>query len=484
MNKAFDDFLWENYPSINTPLGKRLLNKVNSALNIIDERVRQLFNIEIPTIKNTKLDITEAYGLVKGISLDEKTGVFTVTFYNNTQATIDTMLEKLAVNFDYYADTQKLVIILSDGTQKEVDLSALITQYEFLDSDTVHFTISSTGKVVANVKEGSIEEKHLRPDYLSDIRVEVHNAEESAEFSAGQAIMAESFAHGTTGRRPGEDTDNAKYYSEQAKIHYDNLQQAGAVTGVKGNAETNFRKGNVNIAKADIGLGNVDNTADKDKSVKSAKTLANVRTIFGKNFDGSQNVAGQGLFYGTYVGNASSRYNNSGLQVRENGAVGNSQSDIAYAPSIGFHWMNRVAASLALDRFGVFHFFNQDGVTLATVEARVTRDGLGNNIANTYATKAENAWKKLKTLAYGNSTTASKNVNKEIKIVAYVAGNNGAAVHGIYDFPISILDIVIGNELYFGEPSSDDAFFYATINGNSVLIVNEYKGMMLEVYAK
>lgn len=48
------------------------------------------------------------------------------------------------------------------------------------------------------------------------------------------------------------------------------LAKNGGVTGVKGSAETEYRKGNVNITKANIGLGNVDNTADANKSVASA----------------------------------------------------------------------------------------------------------------------------------------------------------------------------------------------------------------------
>lgn len=48
------------------------------------------------------------------------------------------------------------------------------------------------------------------------------------------------------------------------------VAQTGGVTGVKGDAETEYRKGNVNITKTDIGLNKVDNTADKDKSVASA----------------------------------------------------------------------------------------------------------------------------------------------------------------------------------------------------------------------
>lgn len=48
------------------------------------------------------------------------------------------------------------------------------------------------------------------------------------------------------------------------------VAQTGGVTGVKGDAETEYRKGNVNITKANIGLGNVDNTADANKNVASA----------------------------------------------------------------------------------------------------------------------------------------------------------------------------------------------------------------------
>ena len=44
----------------------------------------------------------------------------------------------------------------------------------------------------------------------------------------------------------------------------------GAVTGVKGNAESSYRTGNVNITKADIGLGQVDNTSDANKPMSNA----------------------------------------------------------------------------------------------------------------------------------------------------------------------------------------------------------------------
>lgn len=46
----------------------------------------------------------------------------------------------------------------------------------------------------------------------------------------------------------------------------------------------------VTVAKADLGLGNVDNTADANKSVKSAATLTTARKINGVEFDGSKDI--------------------------------------------------------------------------------------------------------------------------------------------------------------------------------------------------
>jgi len=46
--------------------------------------------------------------------------------------------------------------------------------------------------------------------------------------------------------------------------------QKNTITGVKGDAESSYRTGNINITATNIGLGNVDNTADADKTVAKA----------------------------------------------------------------------------------------------------------------------------------------------------------------------------------------------------------------------
>ena len=50
------------------------------------------------------------------------------------------------------------------------------------------------------------------------------------------------------------------------------------------------KTGAVTLAKADVGLSSVDNTADASKSVASAATLTTARTIGGVSFNGSSNI--------------------------------------------------------------------------------------------------------------------------------------------------------------------------------------------------
>lgn len=170
--KIYSREYWENLPSEKTAINRNRLNNIEGGIDAIDDRVCAL--------DTTKVDLTKANELVKEILWDESNGTLTVVKMNGSKAVIDTKLEKLAVNFTYNPQAQQLVITLDNGTLQNVDLSALITQYEFLDSDTIAFAIGSDGKVSAIVKEGSIQEKHLRPDYLADIKVESAKAVNSA----------------------------------------------------------------------------------------------------------------------------------------------------------------------------------------------------------------------------------------------------------------------------------------------------------------
>ena len=171
MQKIYSRINWENFPSEKTAVNESNLNKMDLAIDNLDDR--------LVAMDASKVDLTKANDLVEEILWDESNGTLTVVKMNGSRAVIDTKLEKLAVNFTYNPQTQQLVITLDDGTVQNVDLSSLITEYEFLDSDTIAFEIAG-GKVKAIVKNGSITEDKLQPNFLADIKVESAKAVNSA----------------------------------------------------------------------------------------------------------------------------------------------------------------------------------------------------------------------------------------------------------------------------------------------------------------
>lgn len=202
---------WENFPSEKTAINRDRLNNIEGGIDAIDDRVCAL--------DTTKVDLTKANELVKEILWDESNGTLTVVKMNGSKAVIDTKLEKLAVNFRYDPQTQQLIITLDDGTVQNVDLSALITEYEFLDSDTIAFEIVD-GKVKAKVKNGSITEDKLQPNFLADVKVEVAKAQASSELSSKFAD-----ASNASSVESKNQADVSKEYADKAKEYTDNLDK-------------------------------------------------------------------------------------------------------------------------------------------------------------------------------------------------------------------------------------------------------------------
>ena len=98
--------------------------------------------------------------------------------------------------------------------------------------------------------------------------------------------------------------------------------------------------------KSEVGLGNVDNTADANKAVSSASTATTAANLAGGNI--YSNSSGQG--YSTAV------------QVRETSVGGSAQgTGMAFAPRLAFHWGGVVASSIAVENSGRIAIFNNPG---------------------------------------------------------------------------------------------------------------------------
>ena len=258
MNKVYKRINWENYPSDATPLNEANLNNLDSATDTIDDRV-----ITLDTTKATK---TEVATLVSDVTFEESTGIITITKKNGSRVTIDTQMEKIAVNFDYDQTTQQIILTLIDGTKQYIDLSALITQYEFLDSDTVAFYIDKKGKVSAIVKEGSIEEKHLEPNYLAKIKVEVAKAESSMKNAAMSEINAKA-------------SEDAAKASETAAKTSETNAKASETAAAKSATAAEASESNAKVSETSASQSAATATSEAASASQSASTATDKATI-------------------------------------------------------------------------------------------------------------------------------------------------------------------------------------------------------------
>lgn len=215
MQKVYSRINWENYPSENTPLNESNLNRTDYALDEIDDRV-----IALDTDKAT---VTQISNLVQSITVDDATGVITLTKFNGSTSTIQTTINKIAVNFRYDYASQSLILTLNDGSTATIPLDTLIQNNEFDDTATIDFTVnSSTGHVSAIVVEHSIGDEHLRTNYLADIRVAEANAAQSESDAEAHMLDSEAWAVGERAGTPvvsGDSTykNNSKYYRQRSE---------------------------------------------------------------------------------------------------------------------------------------------------------------------------------------------------------------------------------------------------------------------------
>lgn len=217
LNKIYTRINWEDYPSENTDIDEINLNKMDSAIDALDNRIISQDAL--------KVDKSAINGNIADWTMDETTGIITITKYNGEKVIFDLNIEKIPVGFSM-SDDGIITMTTEDGTQFTADIGSMIPVLTFEDSATIAVSVTGTGKNKTysfSIKTGSVTDDMLQPNYLADIRVESANASAYAQSANAKSVLAESYAIGGTGTREGEDTDNAKYYMEQAK------QQTGGI---------------------------------------------------------------------------------------------------------------------------------------------------------------------------------------------------------------------------------------------------------------
>lgn len=217
MNKIYARINWENYPSDSTPLNDENLNRIDHAVNELDNRI-----ISQDASKANKAELNN---LIKDWIIDETTGIITITKVNGSKVIFDLNIEKVPVSFSLFDSI--LTMETEDGSVFTADIGSMIPVLSFQDSDDIAVSVKGTGinKTYSfSIKAWAVTEDKLQPDFLADIKVEAAKAQADAQAAAQSALnanslatLSKSYAVGGTGSRENENIDNAKYYKEQAE---------------------------------------------------------------------------------------------------------------------------------------------------------------------------------------------------------------------------------------------------------------------------
>lgn len=245
--KAFSRVSWENEPSVATPLNQTNLNKGDSALDIIDDRVvamdsrlTQLEGYE-PTViayaqrAETGAETSESYAIGKKSGVDVPSS--DPAYHNNS------------LWYSQLADTSATAAATSESNAESSATAA-----------SASATAASASKTAAQ-------------GYANDALGYKNQASTSADNAASSATLSQSWAVGGTNTRQGENTNNSKWYAEQSA---DSAQSASdsatAASASASNAATS--ESNANTLAISAATSAQDASASAVNAANSATNAA------------------------------------------------------------------------------------------------------------------------------------------------------------------------------------------------------------------
>lgn len=395
--KVYTRINWLNKSeSLTTPLGKTNLNKMDKAINLIDDEVVSM-SAKVDEIDTTKVSADQLNNMVTDVSFNDRNGVISITKYNGTVLNIDTAMEKIAVNFEYNAQTQQLILTLENGEKQYIDMSALITQYEFKDTDTIAFSIDSDGKVSASIKSGSITKAMLSSEVMSAVTLSENNAAASAQAAAQSATNAEldaklsqSYSVGKSGIRDGEDIDNAKYYKEQAQDSSDSASNsASSALASSQTATTKASEAATSATNASKSESNANTSATNARnSATSASSSATTATSKANEAKSSASAAAQSATNADMDAKLSQSYSVGKSGIRDGEDTDNSKYYSEQAKKYADEAQEIAGGNfIPKSEKGVANGVAVLNANLAVEKAVADEDG--NNIQDTYVTQQQ-----------------------------------------------------------------------------------------------
>jgi hypothetical protein len=153
---------------------------------------------------------------------------------------------------------------IDNKLESKADVSDIPDALSDLTADSTHRTVTDEEKATWDAK--------------SDFSGNYNDLTNKPSIPSIEGLATETYVNDVTSefvkKVDGKDLSTNDYTTnEKTKLAgIEDGAQVNTVIGVKGDSETSYRTGNINITKANIGLENVDNTADAEKRVSHAVT--------------------------------------------------------------------------------------------------------------------------------------------------------------------------------------------------------------------
>lgn len=267
MNKVYERINWENYPSINTPVNEKNLNKLDFATDALDNRIINL--------DTAKVDKSSIQTNIADWTMDSDTGIITITKVNGEKIIFDLNIEKIPIEFKLTPEGI-LIMITDDGTQFKADIGSMIPILTFNSSSEIQVTVTGTGinKVYSfSIINNSITEDKLEANYLADIKTEVAKAQSSSKTATDAATTATNMAN--TAKSYSENAAASKMSAETAaSISETNLQQT--VTSANNAAKS---EANAKLYMNDALNSSLDAETSKNQSDLNAEAASQAATV-------------------------------------------------------------------------------------------------------------------------------------------------------------------------------------------------------------
>ena len=269
LNKLYSRINWENYPSEKTPLNETNMNRMDAALDELDNRVISQ--------DATKANKTSLNNLISDWTMDENTGVITITRFNGSKIMFDLNIEKIPVNF-VLSDDGILTMTTDDGTSFSANIGAMIPVLTFNDSDTIAVSVTGTGvnKTYSfSIKNGSVTDDMLQPNYLADIQTAAGQAATSASEAVKSSTSADQSASSAlSSKESAENSATSAAGSAESAQEASALAAGNSATAAQQSAESAAASAVSAASSASSAISSKEASADSESNAQRYSMLA------------------------------------------------------------------------------------------------------------------------------------------------------------------------------------------------------------------